>query len=101
MTALSWAPDGRSIAVAAEDGTILVADTNSFETLYSLRSQISKANQLAWSPDGMTLAAASEGRISIWRNSEMQTLLYTKNQALEGWNSLVTEADSPRLGYIG
>jgi len=31
----------------------------------------------------------------------MQTLLYTKNQALEGWNSLVTEADSPRLGYIG
>ena len=61
---LSWSPDGKRLAVAGEDETIMVWDVDKKKEVATLPGNPAKgAHQVvcavAWSPDGRRLAAAS------------------------------------------
>jgi WD40 repeat protein len=57
----AWSPDGRYLAVAAEDGVILFAVDTTTETVLTL-PVASKSATLAWSPDGRRLAVLTPAR---------------------------------------
>ncbi|MEH1130670.1 WD40 repeat domain-containing protein [Micromonospora sp. CPCC 206061] len=57
----AWSPDGRHLAVAADDGVILFAVDTTIETVLKL-PVASKSATLAWSPDGRRLAVLTPAR---------------------------------------
>ena len=56
---VAFAPDGRELASAGQDGTIKLWDPAGGVLLATLRGHRSCVNQVAYSPDGKTLASAS------------------------------------------
>jgi WD40 repeat protein len=61
---LSYAPDGKSLAVCCREGLLLL-DPNSGRVLRTMAG-CPRVTRLAFSPDGKTLAAASGMAISLW-----------------------------------
>jgi small GTP-binding protein len=70
--ALSWSPDGRTLALALNDGAIVLQDADSGERLRNLeRYSGGYVPCLSWSPDGSTLASGSnEGTICLWNTAD-------------------------------
>jgi DNA-binding beta-propeller fold protein YncE len=56
-TMATLAPDGRSVALASGNNSILVLDTGTGKELHKLAGSQNGTSALAYSPDGMTLAA--------------------------------------------
>jgi WD domain, G-beta repeat len=59
VTAVSWSPDGKTLASACADKTILLWQASSGQLLRTLRGHQGSVTSVAWSPDGKTLASAS------------------------------------------
>lgn len=79
ITALSWSPDRRNIAVAygtdalnsAEENVVRVFDTVNYEILGVGEGHGDTINSLSWSPDSSMLASAGDdGTVHIWDVSE-------------------------------
>jgi WD40 repeat protein len=64
---LAFSPDGRTLAMGAEDGTIRLLDLGSAQVRMTLRGHQTEVRALAFSPDGKLLVSGSqEGRAVIW-----------------------------------
>ncbi len=66
LWSLGWSPDGRHVAVGAEDGSVHVV-TPATDSEAVLRGLTGRVRSLRWSPDGRLLAGASDdGSIRVW-----------------------------------
>jgi WD40 repeat protein len=67
VTALTWSPDGNSIASGDLHGTIRIWDTASGETLHTCQKEgAGSVSSVSWSPDGASLLAGSANMLAIW-----------------------------------
>ena len=62
-----FSPDGKQIAVALSNGTVVVVNASTGEKLYSMRPQSGQVSSIDYSPDGDWLATAGGGdSIDLW-----------------------------------
>jgi WD40 repeat protein len=77
--AAAFAPDGRTLALGSDDGTIRLWDMPGARERAVLRGHSDVMRSVAFSPDGKFLASSSQdGRVLLWdasRGTELRTLL--------------------------
>jgi tetratricopeptide (TPR) repeat protein len=67
VTDVEFAPGGRQIASAGEDGTIKVWEIETGREVRSLNIHTNKVTRLSYSPDGRRIASSSlDGTIEVW-----------------------------------
>jgi WD40 repeat protein len=75
----AFSPDGRTLALGADDGTIRLWDMPSGQERLVLRGHADFVRCVAFSPDGRLLASSSqEGRVMLWdpiRGVAVRTLI--------------------------
>ena len=88
ITAISWSPDSRLLAVGTTDGTVYLWDTasDSNATPVTLPAHIGRVNALVWTPQKQSLiTAGQDGKIEIW---EPRSSVRTKS--LRGYPAPIT-----------
>jgi WD40 repeat protein/beta-lactamase regulating signal transducer with metallopeptidase domain len=77
--ALAYSPDGRTLAIAGDDGMVVLRDVASDRVVGQLGGHGDAVSSLAYSPDGRTLATGSFDRtVKLWdvaRARERATLI--------------------------
>ncbi|NUM43365.1 MAG: cyclic nucleotide-binding domain-containing protein [Anaerolineales bacterium] len=64
---LAWSPDGQKIAAANRDTVVYLLDSQTLDTLQTLRGHIGDAQSVAWAPDSTLLASGGiDARILLW-----------------------------------
>lgn len=67
ITAQAWSPNERFIASSSEDGTVVVWNAVSGQTVYTYHSPSSVVTSLAWSPDSKRIVSGgSDGVAQVW-----------------------------------
>lgn len=77
ITALALSPDGKTLLVAAGDGTITAVNLEDSQSAYSQSFKINDFSNLAFSPDGQFFAAADREAIAVFgadRGEKLKTL---------------------------
>jgi WD40 repeat protein len=76
---LAFSPDGRTLALAAEDGTIRLWEIPGARERAVIRGHSDIVRSVAFSPDGTVLASGGQdGRVVLWdaiRQTELRTLI--------------------------
>ena len=82
--AVSWSPDGKSIASASADTRVQVWDAVTGSNIVTYRKHASKVNAVAWSPDGKRIASASDDRtVHIWDAATGNTIFTYRGHSKE------------------
>ncbi len=67
VLAVSFRPDGKRFAIAGNDGTVKVWESDTCRELRNLTGLAATVTSLSWSPDGRRLSTADEyGLVQIW-----------------------------------
>ncbi|PJF31756.1 MAG: hypothetical protein CUN51_02100 [Candidatus Thermofonsia Clade 1 bacterium] len=67
VRSVAWLPDGRTLALGAEDNTIRLWDARMGQLLRLLEGHAISGRSVAWSPDGRYLASGSQdSTVRIW-----------------------------------
>ncbi|RIK80547.1 MAG: hypothetical protein DCC68_10850 [Planctomycetota bacterium] len=67
VSSLAWTGDGKRLASAGDDGTIVVWNADSFDPLRRLAGHKGKVNRIAWNPAGTRLVSAgADGTVKMW-----------------------------------
>jgi WD40 repeat protein len=73
---VAWSPDGRRLAAAAKDGTVVIWDVAGAKEIRRLFGHSREVVSVGWSPDGQKLASASwDGTVKIWNTQTGSQLL--------------------------
>ena len=90
--AVAWSPDGRLLASAGKERTILVWRAEDGRLAHFLTGHQESINAVAWSPDGRMLASGSDDNtIRIWEVAT-ETAVLTLGRH---WGNVLTVAWSP------
>jgi eukaryotic-like serine/threonine-protein kinase len=66
--AVSWSPNGTSIASGDEDGNVYVWSTSGRKTFFKYTGHEGAVNAIAWSPDGKFIASAgADQTVHVWQ----------------------------------
>jgi Tol biopolymer transport system component/tRNA A-37 threonylcarbamoyl transferase component Bud32 len=67
VTAVTWSPDGKSLASASYDKTVRLWNASNGSPLLTYKGHTARVNALAWSPDSRYIASASNDyTVQIW-----------------------------------
>jgi WD40 repeat protein/serine/threonine protein kinase len=73
--AVAWSPDGKRIASASDDQSVLICDALKGKTLLSYRGHSNAVLALAWSPNGRYIASGSADKtVQIWDTTTGKTI---------------------------
>ncbi|KAF1816850.1 hypothetical protein P152DRAFT_510201 [Eremomyces bilateralis CBS 781.70] len=86
VSAVSFSPDGKTLASASYDETVKLWEAGSGKPLQTLKGHSGRVSAVAFSPDGKTLASASyDARVKLWDPGSGKPL-----QTLKGHSSPVS-----------
>ncbi|MEZ0299336.1 MAG: WD40 repeat domain-containing protein [Candidatus Methylacidiphilales bacterium] len=112
VLSMSWSADGKQVAVAYEDGGIIVATFHDGAFAFPARSvrTVLPATQkfmgpevdiqgdfLAWSPDGRYLAAEYGETVKVWHLPNMQEIINLERPSVSDQYSRLTWSSDNRL----
>jgi WD40 repeat protein/MoxR-like ATPase len=87
-TSVAWSPDGRWLALAANDGVRVWEPNNDRQIAYA---KLEDVNAIAWSSDGCYLASGSnDNLVRVWKLND-ESLTQTESVELETWDSPESE----------
>ncbi len=67
IIAVAWSPDGKYIASAGYDKTVLIWNATNGNYLLTYQGHTARVNSLAWSPDSKSLVSASDDQsVQVW-----------------------------------
>lgn len=98
---VSWSPDGNSIAIAQEDGTVSIVDAAIYELTDSYFVDDGSSVGLAWSPNGQYIASASEhDTVHVWDTLAKDEIAQLEVPTLGGFD-ILWFPDSTKLVAYG
>lgn len=82
ITAVCWSPDGRRLASASDDQTVMLWDAQTGQHLKTLRGHTKGVRALAWCSDGQILASGdAAGVVRLWDVKTGQALRDFRHEA--------------------
>ncbi|HEU0002536.1 MAG TPA: serine/threonine-protein kinase [Ktedonobacteraceae bacterium] len=80
VNTLAWSPDGRYIASAGNDNSVLVWETSTRNVITCFQAHTDSVQMVAWSPDGKHIASASiDHTVRIWDAHSRQVKFVYRN----------------------
>src|SRR5262249_23045495 len=74
VTSVAFSPDGKTLASANSDGTVVLSDTATGQVQATLRGHSALVQSVAFSPDSKTLASGSwDSTVRVWDIATGQT----------------------------
>src|SRR5206468_3812283 len=79
VNSVCYSPDGRRLASASDDRTVIVWDATTGQEALSLKGHTGRVESVCFSPDGQRLASASiDGTVVVWDAATGQDALSLK-----------------------
>jgi WD40 repeat protein len=67
VKSVNWRPNGKSLASASDDKTVIIWDASTGQCQSKLRGHSDYVRAVSWSPDGTMLASGSDDKtIKLW-----------------------------------
>jgi WD40 repeat protein/serine/threonine protein kinase len=81
FSSIAFSPDGKSLAIAAEDKNISVWDTLTGKKYFSMRSPTFSPRCVAFHPDGRHLATGHNDAVRVWETGRDREVLVLRGHA--------------------
>ncbi|MGV3723698.1 MAG: WD40 repeat domain-containing protein [Actinomycetota bacterium] len=71
----TWSPDGKWVTTCADEGKVLIRDTNSWKVVRSLRFGNSTPGPVVWRPDSKAIAVANHDKFGVFEPTTEKLLV--------------------------
>ena len=97
VRSIAWSPDGKRMASAHEDGTVIIWDVVNWKQLLTYRGHTAGVLEVEWNPDGKRMLSVDrESLVKIWDPNDGRELLTFGRFDRATWSP-----DGLRLACVG